>query len=72
LEQVTGDTRYGTAENIVAIEEAGLRAYLPLPDFDQRTPFYGKHRFTYDTGQDTTAVRMGPSFPGGRSSTPSG
>ncbi len=26
LEQVTGDTKYGTAENIVAIEEAGLRA----------------------------------------------
>ncbi len=26
LEQVTGDTRYGTTENIVAIEEAGLRA----------------------------------------------
>jgi transposase len=52
LEQVTGDTRYGTAENIVAIEEAGLRAYVPLPDFDQRTPFYGKQRFTYDPDQD--------------------
>ncbi len=52
LEQVTGDTRYGTAENIVAIENAGLRAYLPLPDFDQRTRFYGKQRFTYDADQD--------------------
>jgi transposase len=52
LEQVTGDTRYGTAENIVAIEEAGLHAYLPLPDFEQRTPFYGKHRFIYDADQD--------------------
>jgi hypothetical protein len=52
LAQVTGDTRYGTAENIVAIEEAGLRAYVPLPDFDQRTPFYGKQHFTYDLDQD--------------------
>ncbi len=52
LEQVTGDTRYGTAENIVAIEEAGLRAYVPLPDFDGRTPFYGKQRFPYDPAQD--------------------
>jgi transposase len=52
LEQVTGDTRYGTTENIVAIEEAGLRAYLPLPDFEQRTPFYGKQRFTYEADQD--------------------
>ncbi len=52
LEQVTGDTRYGTTENIVAIEEAGLRAYIPLPDFEQRTPFYGKHRFRYDADHD--------------------
>ncbi len=52
LEQVTGDTRYGTAENIVAIEDAGLRAYIPLPDFEHRTPFYGKQRFTYDADQD--------------------
>src|SRR5829696_4776723 len=36
--QVTGDTTYGTVENIVALEEAGIRAYMPRPDFDQRTP----------------------------------
>ena len=32
--QVTGDTTYGTVENIVALEDAGIRAYVPLPDFD--------------------------------------
>lgn len=63
LEQVTGDTRYGTAENIVAIEEAGLRAYIPLPDFDQRTPFYGKHRFTYDADQDQYRCPNGAHLP---------
>jgi len=52
LEQVTGDAKYGTTENIVAIEQAGLRAYIPLTDFDQRTPFYGKHAFTYDPERD--------------------
>ncbi len=52
LEQVTGDTTYGTVENIVAIEDAGIRAYMPLPDFEQRTPFFGKHRFTYNAEQD--------------------
>ncbi|HEU5100505.1 MAG TPA: hypothetical protein VFU22_15860, partial [Roseiflexaceae bacterium] len=40
------DTTYGTVENIVAIEDAGIRAYMPLPDFEQRTLFFGKHRFT--------------------------
>ena len=47
-----GDTTYGTVENIVALEDAGIRAYMPLPDFDQRTPFYGKQRFTYEEDQD--------------------
>ena len=30
---VTGDAKYGTIENIVALEDAGIRAYLPLTDF---------------------------------------
>jgi transposase len=51
LEQVSGDTTYGTVENIVALEDAGIRAYMPLPDFEQRTPFgegkdwHGMERF---------------------------
>jgi transposase len=36
--QVTGDAKYGTVEHIVAVEDQGIRAYVPLPDFDQRTP----------------------------------
>jgi transposase len=50
--QVTGDTTYGTVENIVAVEDAGIRAFFPLPDFDRRTPFFGKHDFTYDAATD--------------------
>ncbi len=45
--QVTGDTTYGTIENIRAVEDAGIRAYVPLADWD-RTPYYGPSRFTYD------------------------
>ncbi len=50
--QVTGDTTYGTLENIKAIEGAGIRAYVPLPDFDNRTPFFSKKEFSYDAGRD--------------------
>jgi hypothetical protein len=50
--QVTGDTTYGTLENIVAIEDEGIRAYVPLPDFDRRTPFFGKGDFAYDAETD--------------------
>ena len=50
--QVTGDTTYGTLENIVAIEDQGIRAYVPLPDFDRRTPYFGKGDFAYDAETD--------------------
>src|SRR5215203_1306634 len=50
--QVTGDTAYGTTENIVALEDAGIRAYVPLPDFDHRTAFFGREAFTYDANID--------------------
>lgn len=51
--QVTGDTTYGTVENIAALEHAGIHAYVPLPDFDERTAFFGKSKFRYDAASDT-------------------
>ena len=49
---VTGDTTYGTLENIVALEDGGIRAYVPLADPDKKNPLYGKGRFAYDAGRD--------------------
>jgi hypothetical protein len=34
---VTGDTTYGTFENIKPIEDAHIRAYVPLPDWEHKT-----------------------------------
>jgi transposase len=51
--QVTGDTTYGTTENIVALEDAGIRAYVPLPDFGLRRPaFFAQTDFTYNPERD--------------------
>jgi transposase len=50
--QVTGDTTYGTIDNIVAVEDQHMRAYVPLPDFEKRTPVYGKQAFRYDPERD--------------------
>jgi hypothetical protein len=44
---VTGDRKYGTEENIVALERQHIRAYLALPDIDHRTPFFSSDRFRY-------------------------
>ena len=49
--RAVGDTTYGTVENIRGVEDAGIRAYVPLPDWD-RTPFYGPSRFPYDRESD--------------------
>ena len=50
--QVTGDATYGTLENIRAIENAGMRAYLAMRDDDRRSPRFGKQRFRYDAATD--------------------
>jgi transposase len=61
--QVTGDTTYGTVENIVAVEDAGIRAYMPLPDFEHRTAFYGRAAFTYDGERDEYRCPQGQLLP---------
>jgi hypothetical protein len=51
-DRAIGDTTYGTVENIVALEDASIRAYVPLADFDHRTPYYGARSFTYEAETD--------------------
>lgn len=60
---VTGDAKYGTTENIVAIEDAGIRAYIPLPAFDHRSVFYGRDKFTYDPERDAYRCPEGQPLP---------
>jgi hypothetical protein len=49
---VTGDTKYGTEENIVALETQHIRAYVPLPDSDHRPEFFSADRFRYEAERD--------------------
>ena len=69
--QVTGDTTYGTSRTSSPLEDAGIRAFFPLPDFDRRTPFYRQ-----DAGSPTmpstmrTAARRGSRCHAARPSTP--
>src|SRR5215208_6924742 len=50
--QVTGDTSYGTIENIAAVEQAGIRAYVPLTGAGKARPYFSKEEFVYDPHQD--------------------
>jgi transposase len=59
---VTGDTTYGTIQNIKAIEDANIRAYVPLPDWDHLTAYYGPSKFTYDAAHDRYLCPQGQSL----------
>ena len=51
--QVTADSLYGTGENLKAIEEADIRAYIPIAERGQHNMgYYGLAQFTYDASQD--------------------
>ncbi len=57
--QVTGDKKYGTEDNLVAIEDQGIRAYIPLPDMDHRTEFFSADQFCYDAERDVYVCPAG-------------
>jgi transposase len=63
LEHVTGDTKYGTVEHIKAIEEAGIRAYVPLTECGTKPGLFGKQRFRYDAEQDQYTCPRGAVLP---------
>jgi transposase len=48
----TGDMMYGTIEIIKALEDAHIRAYIPIAERGQRPGYYGAAQFTYDAVQD--------------------
>ena len=49
---MTGDTKYGTIENITALEDAGIRAYVPLPNWEERYEVWSASHFRYEPQAD--------------------
>jgi transposase len=49
---VTGDTKYGTVENIAAIERERIHAYFPLSAVGRRAGQFGDEDFAYDAAAD--------------------
>jgi transposase len=49
---VTADGKYGTAENVSAIEQANVRAFVGLHSSGGRPNIFGREDFTYDPQED--------------------
>lgn len=61
--QVTGDTKHGTLENLQAIEDAGLRAYIPLREFEDSHGVFGQSRFAGEGEADQYRCPQGVVLP---------
>src|SRR5260370_1203053 len=57
--QATGDRKYGTEENLVAIESQHIHAYVPSPDNDHRTAFFSSQEFQYQADRDVYVCPAG-------------
>jgi len=69
--QVTADSLYGTGENLKAIEEAHIRAYIPVAERGQHNMgYYGLAQFTGFRQPGSVSLspgaRLAPSVPHGR------
>ncbi len=60
---VTGDTTYGTLDNIVAVEDAGIHAFLPLRDSNKRPLLFDRRAFRYDAEADSYYCPQGAQLP---------
>ena len=56
---VTGDRKYDTEENLVAIEREHIHAYVPSPDLDHRTEFFSADQFRYEAERDVYVCPAG-------------
>lgn len=57
--QVTGDTKYATIENIMGLEDQGIRAYVPLPDWEERYEVWSASHFRYEPEADQYCCPQG-------------
>jgi hypothetical protein len=57
--QVTGDTTYGTLNIIQGVEDAHIRAYMPLAEPGERNPLLGMQEFVYNAQKDIYTCPQG-------------
>jgi transposase len=58
-EHVTGDAKYGTTENVAAVERANIRAFVALHRSGGRPNIFAREDFTYDPKEDVYVCPAG-------------
>ena len=57
--RVIADAKYATAANIRTLEEAGIRAYVPLPEWDKSSSRFKRAAFTYEPAENVYRCPQG-------------
>jgi transposase len=59
VRRVVADSKYATLENLCELEARGLRAYMPVVEYDKSSPFFRQQDFTYDPERDSYRCPQG-------------
>jgi hypothetical protein len=59
VQRVVADSKYATGENLRALTERGIRAYMPVVEYDRSSPFFRQPDFAYDGATDTYRCPQG-------------
>jgi len=59
VRRAVADSKYATGENLRALAERGIRAYMPVAEYDRSSPFFHQADFTYDGETDTYRCPQG-------------
>jgi hypothetical protein len=53
IKRAVADSKYSTGENLRGLADRGIRAYMPVADHEQASPFFKHRDFVYDPATDT-------------------
>jgi transposase len=60
--RVIADAKYATTTNIRTLEDVGIQAYVPLPEWDKSSKRFKRAAFTYDPAENVYRCPQGESL----------
>jgi len=58
-DRVIADTTDATVENLLALEDDGITAFMPVPDWEKSSPSYRASEFAYNAERDSSICPQG-------------
>lgn len=59
VHHVVADSKYATGKNLRALAERGIRAFMPVVEYDRSSPFFRQPDFTFDAATATYRCPQG-------------